>query len=188
MEGSPYRKFSISQRNGGSPETEPGKLPSGEPGFLPAGILETGFAPYCSISSSNSGNNVHSSQPELLILNRGLVLFRPLIVVEDGELWASDDVLETVEPGALMFPEEELGNSYDETSEFLPSRGVVLVARENLPRGYYPYFCFLPPSGFPTFLLSLCGLHSLKLNSPFSGIISFSLSLFSRSLSSRFSP
>ncbi|KAH0858974.1 hypothetical protein HID58_087235, partial [Brassica napus] len=43
-----------------------------------------------------------------LTSDRGLVLFRPLILVEDGELWASDDVLETVEPGALMFPEEEL--------------------------------------------------------------------------------
>jgi len=36
------------------------------------------------------------------------MLFRPLILVEDGELWASDDVLEMMEPGALMFPEEEL--------------------------------------------------------------------------------
>ena len=40
--------------------------------------------------------------------DRGLVLFGLLILVEDGELWASDDVLETVEPGALMFPGEEL--------------------------------------------------------------------------------
>ncbi|KAF2565916.1 hypothetical protein F2Q68_00025329 [Brassica cretica] len=42
MEGSPYRKFSISQRKGSDPETEPQKLHSGEPGFLPAGILGTG--------------------------------------------------------------------------------------------------------------------------------------------------
>ena len=36
------------------------------------------------------------------------MLLGPLILVEDGKLWASDDVLEMVEPGALMFPEEEL--------------------------------------------------------------------------------
>ena len=81
------------------------------------------------------------------------------------------------------------GNGRDKASKFAPSRGVLLVARGNLPRVYYPSFCFLPPSGFLTFLFSLFlrGLHSLKLNSPFSGIISFSLSLFSQSLSSRFS-
>ncbi|KAH0879202.1 hypothetical protein HID58_066596 [Brassica napus] len=63
------------------------------------------------------------------------------------------------------------GNGYDEASKFAPSRGVLLVARGNLPRVYYPSFCFLPPSGFLTFLFSLFlrGLHSLKLNSPFSG-------------------
>ncbi|KAF3541767.1 hypothetical protein F2Q69_00023308 [Brassica cretica] len=66
MEGSPYRKFSISRRKGSDPETEPRKLHSGEPGFLLAGILGTGVLP------------------------------------RDGELWASDDVLETLEPGALM--------------------------------------------------------------------------------------
>ncbi|KAF3573552.1 hypothetical protein F2Q69_00058664 [Brassica cretica] len=60
-------------------------------------------------------------------------------------------------------------NGRDESSKFAPSRGVLLVARGNLPRVYYPSFCFLPPCGFPTFLLSLCGLHSLKLNFPFSG-------------------
>ncbi|KAF2563946.1 hypothetical protein F2Q70_00017552 [Brassica cretica] len=40
--------------------------------------------------------------------DRGLVLFGPLILVEDGELWASDGILETMEPGDLTFPEEEL--------------------------------------------------------------------------------
>ncbi|KAL0758675.1 hypothetical protein Bca101_074825 [Brassica carinata] len=61
------------------------------------------------------------------------------------------------------------GNGRDETSKFAPSHGVLLVARGNLPRVYYPSFCFLPPSGFPTFLFSIRGLHSLKLNSLFSG-------------------
>ncbi|KAF3532743.1 hypothetical protein DY000_02042929 [Brassica cretica] len=42
MEGSPYRKFSISRRKGSDPETEPEKLHNGEPGFLPVGILGTG--------------------------------------------------------------------------------------------------------------------------------------------------
>ncbi|KAF3539848.1 hypothetical protein F2Q69_00023178 [Brassica cretica] len=148
MEGSPYQKFSIFRRKGSDPKTEPGKRHSGEPGFLPAGILGTGvpssgdpeagvlpgvwrnsipeyfpqqFAPYCSISSSNLGNNlctqVNRSRNRILnpgddqvspASDRGLVLFTPLILVEDGELWASDDVLETVEPRALIFPEEEL--------------------------------------------------------------------------------
>ena len=36
------------------------------------------------------------------------MLLGPLILVEDWKLWASNDVLDTVEPGALMFPEEEL--------------------------------------------------------------------------------
>ncbi|KAF2614980.1 hypothetical protein F2Q70_00011465 [Brassica cretica] len=37
MEGSPYRKFSFSRRNGVVPGTEPGVLPSGDPeaGVLP---------------------------------------------------------------------------------------------------------------------------------------------------------
>ncbi|KAF3562352.1 hypothetical protein DY000_02015482 [Brassica cretica] len=80
---------------------------------------DTGFAPYFSISSSISRNNLCTQVNRSCSFsagipqaghrsNRGLVLFRPLILVEDGELWASDDVLETVEPGALMFPEEEL--------------------------------------------------------------------------------
>ncbi|KAF3562285.1 hypothetical protein DY000_02015926 [Brassica cretica] len=38
----------------------------------------------------------------------GLVLLGPLILVENGKLWASDGVLETAEPRALMFSEEEL--------------------------------------------------------------------------------
>ncbi|KAF3498044.1 hypothetical protein DY000_02052518 [Brassica cretica] len=40
--------------------------------------------------------------------DRGLVLFGPLILVEDGELWASDGVLEMMEPRALTFSQEEL--------------------------------------------------------------------------------
>ena len=38
----------------------------------------------------------------------GLVLLGTLILVKEGNLWASDYVLETVENGALIFPEEEL--------------------------------------------------------------------------------
>ncbi|KAF2610816.1 hypothetical protein F2Q70_00012043 [Brassica cretica] len=41
MEGSPYRKFSISRGKGAVLGTGPGVLRSGEPGFLLAGILGT---------------------------------------------------------------------------------------------------------------------------------------------------
>ena len=75
MEGSPYRKLSFSRGKGAVPGTRPEVLHSGEPGYLLAGIqrpvsrLGSGgiqypsiflqhFAPYCSISSSNSGNNL----------------------------------------------------------------------------------------------------------------------------------
>ncbi|KAF2538199.1 hypothetical protein F2Q68_00021048 [Brassica cretica] len=104
---------------GGDPGTGHGKLHSGEPGFLLAGILGTGFASYCSISSSNSRNNLCTQVNRSCSFstgfpqaghrsNRGLVQLGPLILVEDGELWASDCVLETMDPGALTFPEEEL--------------------------------------------------------------------------------
>ena len=61
------------------------------------------------------------------------------------------------------------GNGRDKASKFAPSRGVLLVARGNLARVYYPSFNFLSPSDFPTFVFSLFlrDLHSLKLSSPF---------------------
>ncbi|KAF2615452.1 hypothetical protein F2Q70_00011715 [Brassica cretica] len=65
---------------GGDPGTGPGKLHSGEPWFLPAGILRP-------VSCLGSGG---------------------IQCLKDGKLWYSDGVLETVEPGALMFPKEEL--------------------------------------------------------------------------------
>ncbi|KAL0645666.1 hypothetical protein Bca4012_043957 [Brassica carinata] len=98
MEGSPYRKFSISRRKGADPGTRPGKLHSGEPGFLLAGILGTGVPssgdPETGVLPGVRRNSipeyfsptvclllldfiiefgeepVHSSQPELLILSR----------------------------------------------------------------------------------------------------------------------
>ncbi|KAF3503744.1 hypothetical protein F2Q69_00042943 [Brassica cretica] len=74
MEGSPYRKFSISRRNGSDPETEPVKLHRGEPGFLLAGIL---------------GNGVPSrGDPEAGVL--------------PGKLWASNDVLMMMDAGDVM--------------------------------------------------------------------------------------
>ncbi|KAF3528264.1 hypothetical protein DY000_02040275 [Brassica cretica] len=108
MEGSPYRKFSISRRKGSDPETEPEKLHSGEPGFLLVGILGTGVPSSGdpeAVSCLGSGGIRYLISPAS---DRDLMLFRPLILVEDGELWASDDVLEMMEPGALMFPEEGL--------------------------------------------------------------------------------
>ncbi|WZZ60605.1 hypothetical protein YC2023_060712 [Brassica napus] len=75
MEGSPYRIFSISRRKGAVPGTGPGILHSGDLRCLLAGtqrpvscmgsggiqylsIFPQQFAPYFSISSSNSGNNL----------------------------------------------------------------------------------------------------------------------------------
>ncbi|KAF3571906.1 hypothetical protein F2Q69_00058667 [Brassica cretica] len=96
MEGSPYRKFSISRRNGSDHETEPEKLQSEEPGFLIAVILGT--------------EDPSSGDPEDGVLPRVWRNSIPesLILTDDGELWAFDDVLEMMEPGALMFPEEGL--------------------------------------------------------------------------------
>ncbi|KAF3577175.1 hypothetical protein DY000_02030823 [Brassica cretica] len=66
MEGSPYRKFSISRTKGSDPETEPRKLHSGEPGFLPAGILGTGVPssgdPEAGVPSSGDPGNRGSLQ------------------------------------------------------------------------------------------------------------------------------
>ncbi|KAL0655083.1 hypothetical protein Bca4012_075667 [Brassica carinata] len=75
MEGSPYLKFYFSRGKGAVPGTGRGVLCSGEPGYLLAGtqrlascrgsgeiqylsIFHQQFAPYCSISLSNSGNNL----------------------------------------------------------------------------------------------------------------------------------
>ncbi|KAF3561459.1 hypothetical protein DY000_02014915 [Brassica cretica] len=104
MEGSPYRKFSISRRKGSDPETEPRKLHSGEPGFLPAGILGTGV-PFSGDPEAGGLPGVwRYSIPVSLTSDRGLVLFGPPIFIEDGEHWASDDVLETVEPIFTIVP------------------------------------------------------------------------------------
>ncbi|KAF3588246.1 hypothetical protein F2Q69_00030360 [Brassica cretica] len=121
MEGSPYRKFSFSRGKGAVPDTGPGALRSGEPGYLLAetqklvsclgsgeiqylNIFPQQFAPYCSISSSNSGITcalkstgvAHSQQASLR-----------QDIAPMKKLWASDGVLETAEPGSLMFPGEE---------------------------------------------------------------------------------
>ncbi|KAF3572827.1 hypothetical protein F2Q69_00058841 [Brassica cretica] len=75
MEGSLYRKFSFSRGKGAVSGTRPGVLRSGERGCLLAGTLRPvsclgsgeiqylsiflqQIAPYCLISSSNSGNNL----------------------------------------------------------------------------------------------------------------------------------
>ncbi|KAF2612633.1 hypothetical protein F2Q70_00011353 [Brassica cretica] len=170
-----YGWFSLSEvfhfsGEGGDPGTVPRKLHSREPEFLLAGILGTGVPS----SGDPEADVLPGASPRQDIA--------PVILRSRGKLWAYDDVLETVESRALMFPEEELGvfwsafktkkgTGFDEASKSALSRGVLLVARENLPRVYYPSFCFLSPSGFPIFLFSLllCGLHSLKLSSPFSG-------------------
>ncbi|KAF3569769.1 hypothetical protein F2Q69_00058663 [Brassica cretica] len=106
--GSPYRKFSISRRMGGDPGTGPRKLHSGEPGFLLAGILGTGVPtsgdPEAGVLPGSTGV-AHSQQTSL---RQDIAPVIPRSQVPLSELWAFDDVLETMEPGALMFPEEEL--------------------------------------------------------------------------------
>ncbi|KAF3566990.1 hypothetical protein DY000_02014500 [Brassica cretica] len=110
-----YGRFSLSEvfhfpEEGGDPGTGPGKLHSGEPGFLLAGILGTGVTSSgdpeagvlpggitCALKSSG----VAHSQQASLRQDIAPVVLR-------SWLWASDDVLEMVEPGALMFSEEEL--------------------------------------------------------------------------------
>ncbi|KAF2617114.1 hypothetical protein F2Q68_00040147 [Brassica cretica] len=96
MEGSPYRKFSISRRKGSDSGTGPKKFHSREPELLLVGILGTGVPSSGDPEAGVLPGVWRNSTPE------------PLILVEDRELWASDDVLETVEPISLMFPEEEL--------------------------------------------------------------------------------
>ncbi|KAF3529104.1 hypothetical protein DY000_02040769 [Brassica cretica] len=83
MEGSPYRKFSFSRRKGAVPGTGPEVLHSGDPeaGVLPG---STGVA--------------HSQQASL----------RQDIAPVILRSRACDGILETAEPGALMFHEEEL--------------------------------------------------------------------------------
>ncbi|KAF3512548.1 hypothetical protein F2Q69_00005606 [Brassica cretica] len=74
--------------------TGPGVLHSGEPGFLFARILGTGVPSSGDLEAGVlPGAGHRSSSPA---------------IPGDGKLWASDVVLETAEPGALMFSEEEL--------------------------------------------------------------------------------
>ncbi|KAF3610393.1 hypothetical protein DY000_02047808 [Brassica cretica] len=110
-------RFSLSEvfhfpEEGGDPGTGPGKLHSGEPGFLLAGILGTGVPsggdPEAGVLPGASLRQEIAPVILRYWVPLSLVLLGPLILVEEGKLWASDDVLEMVEPGALMFPEEEL--------------------------------------------------------------------------------
>ncbi|KAF3508390.1 hypothetical protein F2Q69_00006040 [Brassica cretica] len=91
MEGSPYRKFFFSRGKGAVPGTGPVELHSGEPGFLLAGtqrsvsymgtgeiqylsIFPQQFAPYCSISSSKSGNNLCTQPNRSCSFSAGFLL------------------------------------------------------------------------------------------------------------------
>ncbi|KAF2547614.1 hypothetical protein F2Q70_00021538 [Brassica cretica] len=106
----PAEKFSSEvfhfPEEGCDPGTGPEKHHSGEPGFLLAGILGTGVP--SSRDPGNRGSFQQGSRGRCPAWDRGLVLLGLMILVEDGKLWASDDVLDTMEPGALMFPKEEL--------------------------------------------------------------------------------
>ncbi|KAF2576430.1 hypothetical protein F2Q70_00003909 [Brassica cretica] len=105
MEGSPYQKFSISRRMGGDPGTGPGKLDSGEPGLLLAGILGTGVPssgdPEACVLPGVWRNSIPDALKSTGVAHSQQASLRQDIA-PDGEHWASDDVLEMVEPRALM--------------------------------------------------------------------------------------
>ncbi|KAF3548168.1 hypothetical protein DY000_02007532 [Brassica cretica] len=122
MEGSPYRKFSFSRGKGAVSRTGPGEPHSGEPWFLSAGnqrsvscprsggiqylsIFPQQFTPYSrfrhrtrGITCALKSTGVAHSQQAYLRQD----------IAQIGKLWASDGILETVEPEALMSLEEEL--------------------------------------------------------------------------------
>ncbi|KAF3571585.1 hypothetical protein F2Q69_00059539 [Brassica cretica] len=101
MEGSPYRKFSFSRGKGAVPCTGPRILHSGKPS-LPL------IARFChrtrGITYALKSTGVAHSQQASLRQDIAPVIMRSQM----EKLWFSDGVLETVEPGALTFPEEEL--------------------------------------------------------------------------------
>ncbi|KAF3494737.1 hypothetical protein DY000_02052664 [Brassica cretica] len=110
MEGSPYRKFSISRKKGGDPGTGPGKLNSGEPGFLLAGIL---------------GNGVPSSgDPEAGVLPGEIM---------NNNLLALDELLR------LRAKEVELRSEFDVTavSDFSVGRLDLPLISEDLPEEFF---------------------------------------------------
>ncbi|KAF3497710.1 hypothetical protein DY000_02053556 [Brassica cretica] len=95
MEGSPYRKFSFSRGKGAVPCTGPRILHSGKPSLpLIARFCHRTRGITCALKSTGVA---HSQQASLR---------QDIAPME--KLWFSDGVLETVEPGALTFPEEEL--------------------------------------------------------------------------------
>ncbi|KAF2550028.1 hypothetical protein F2Q68_00033661 [Brassica cretica] len=115
MEDSPYRKFSISQRKGGDPGTGPGKLRSGEPWFLLTGILGTGVPSSGDPEAGVLPGVWRNSIPELPVGRTSLQLSSDpgFHSGRNRILNPGDDQFPlrqtgTVEPGALMFPEEEL--------------------------------------------------------------------------------
>ncbi|KAH0902950.1 hypothetical protein HID58_042453 [Brassica napus] len=180
--GSPYRKFSFSQGKGAVPGTGPGELHSGEPGSVSClgsggiqylSIFPQQSAPYCSILSSISGNNLCTQ-----------VNMSFSFSAEMGKLWASDGVLETVEHGALMFPEEERvqKQALMLASAFVMREGTAMMKpRSSLPRVAFSLWrvaTFLGISPRSSFAQAQFFI---------SGIIPLSLSLFSRLLSSSFS-
>ncbi|KAF3600888.1 hypothetical protein F2Q69_00036274 [Brassica cretica] len=135
MEGSPYRKFSFSRGKGVVPATGPGILHSGEAGCLLAGTqrpVTRGIT--CALKSTGVAHSQQASlrqdiapvilrswvprrpepysEPEggpIPLFQTGVCCYRTADFLSKMEkLWDSDGVLETEEPGALMFPEEEL--------------------------------------------------------------------------------
>ncbi|KAF3591079.1 hypothetical protein DY000_02021593 [Brassica cretica] len=124
MEGSPYQKFSFSWGKGAVLGTGPGVLRTGEMGFLLAGIMRTG------VPSSGDpeagvlpGASLRQDIAPVILRSRvplrpephsepgggpGLALFEPPVSCrKGGSSGLLMAFLETVEPGALMFPEEE---------------------------------------------------------------------------------
>ncbi|KAF3529532.1 hypothetical protein DY000_02039779 [Brassica cretica] len=195
MEGSPYRKFSISRGKGAilgpGPENSitgnRGSFQRGswEPRFLPAGILGTRVPssgdPKAGVLPGVRRNSIPeyfspTVYPLLLdfvielgdnlctqvnrispISDRDLVLLGPLILVEDGKLWASDDVLEMVEPGSSGFLKVFC-------SAFMKKGTVMMKPRNSLPRVASSSWCVGTSLGFITLLSASCRLAAFQLS------------------------
>ncbi|KAF3551918.1 hypothetical protein DY000_02007680 [Brassica cretica] len=121
----------------GDPGTGPGKLHSEEPGFLPAGILPAGILGTGVPSSRDPEAGVlpgaSLKQDIAPVVLRSRVPLRPEPHSEPG-----GEPIPLFQTGVRV---DERGDGHDEASKFAPSRAVLLVARGDPPRAYYPSFC-----------------------------------------------
>ncbi|KAF3603033.1 hypothetical protein F2Q69_00036260 [Brassica cretica] len=111
MEGSPYRKFSFSRRKGAVPGTGPEVLHSGEPGLpLIARFSHRTRGITCALKSTGVAHSQQASirQDIAPVILRSRVPLCPEPYSEPGGGLIPLFQTGTAEPGALMFPEEEL--------------------------------------------------------------------------------